>query len=118
MEEKLYDAAWNGKEEEVRKILKENKEIKVNWKDSSGWTALHWACNNGHDKIVTLLLAHPDIDVNQKDDDGYTPFLLACSMEGPAVFNCCSRMPGSRSMSLTMMDTPHSCVLLIMDTLK
>ena len=44
MEEKFWYAARNGKEEEVRKILKENKEIKVNWKDSNGYTALHWAC--------------------------------------------------------------------------
>ena len=34
-------------------------------------------------------------------------------MERPPVFNCCSRMPGSRPMSLTMMDAPHSGMLLL-----
>jgi ankyrin repeat protein len=79
MERKLVAAASSGKEEEVRKILKENKEINVNWKESAwGYTALHWACARGHDKIVTLLLAHSDIDANQKTDGESTPFLYAC----------------------------------------
>ena len=65
MEERLCDAAENGREEEVRKILKENKEVNVNCKDFIGWTALHCACDNGHDKVVTMLLAHPDIDVSR-----------------------------------------------------
>ena len=63
-------------EEEVRRILKENENVNVNWTDSLGSTALHSASSYGHDKIVTMLLAHPDIDVNQKDQ---SPFLLACA---------------------------------------
>ena len=80
MEEKLYDAAYNGKEEEMRRILKENKNVNVNWKNQkdSGRTALFVACGNGRDKIVTMLLAHPDIDVNLKRNDGYHPFFIAC----------------------------------------
>ena len=80
MEHQLYDAAENGREEEVRKLLRENPNLKVNWAnpDCYNCTALIWACSNGHDKVVTLLLAHPDIDVNQKDDFGGTPFCLAC----------------------------------------
>jgi hypothetical protein len=74
----LYDATRDVREEEVRKILMENKEVNVNWKDSIGWTALHRACSFGNDKIVSMLLAHPDIDVNQKANDGSTPFMWAC----------------------------------------
>lgn len=60
-------------------MKKENKEINVNWKNSVyGSTAIHYACQLGHDKIFALLLAHPDIDVNQKTNHGFTPFLLAC----------------------------------------
>ena len=77
-----------------------------------GSTALHRACDNGHDKIVTLLLAHPDIDVNQKNNLDRLPSWWLVAMERPPVFNCCSRMPGSISMSLTMMDTPHFGMLL------
>jgi hypothetical protein len=79
MEKKLIIAAREGREEEMRMILEENNGINVNWKDSSGYTALHWACYGGHDKIVTMLLAHPDIDVNQKTNGGYTSFVFACS---------------------------------------
>lgn len=85
MEEKLGIAAGLGKEEEVRKILKENPNLKVNWfsphyyQDHYARTALIWACNNGHDKVVALLLAHPDIDVNQKNVGGGSPFFYACA---------------------------------------
>ena len=78
MEQTLSKAAFNGKEEATREILREYKGIDVNWKDNHGRTALHYACDEGHDKIVTLLLAHPDIDVNQKDPFRRSPFLLAC----------------------------------------
>jgi ankyrin repeat protein len=80
MEKELKVAAYNGNEAEVRKILKEYPGINVNWgdPDESDYTALHSACENGHDRIVSLLLAHPDIDVNKKTDGGSTPFLWAC----------------------------------------
>ena len=79
MEEKFHDAARDGKEEEVRRILKESLETNVHWKDSDGYAALHVACINGRDKIVLVLLAHPDIDVIQKDSAGKIPFLYACA---------------------------------------
>ena len=94
------------REEEVRKLLMENRDVDVNWQDSSdGWTGLHYASQNGHDKIVRMLLAHPDIDVNLKDYDGSTPFLWTCR-EGDTlpVLICCSRMPGSSSASSAMTD--------------
>lgn len=79
MEERLWIAARDGDEEEASRILEENKGINVNWKEaSSGLTALHKACYNGHDKIVAMLLARPDIGVNQKTILGSTPFLIAC----------------------------------------
>jgi hypothetical protein len=80
MEKQFRDAARYGKDEEVRKILKENPTLNVNWSDpdSSNQTALIQACRNGHDKVVTLLLAHPDIDINQKDYYGESPFFWAC----------------------------------------
>jgi ankyrin repeat protein len=78
MEQKLWDAAENGREEEARNILSENKDINVNWANSSGYAALHGASRKGFDKIVALLLAHPDIDVNVQTNKGSSPFLLAC----------------------------------------
>jgi hypothetical protein len=79
MEQELVNAAWNGNEEKARKILRENGEINVNWKDSLGRAPLHLACNYGHYKIVAMLLAHPDIDVNLKTNGLTSPFLFACS---------------------------------------
>jgi hypothetical protein len=81
MEELFFDAVLNGKDEEARKILKENPLIDINWKDEgyNGYTALHCACINGSDTVVSLLLAHPDIEINQSDWEGDSSFLLACA---------------------------------------
>jgi hypothetical protein len=79
MEDKLIAAAVKGNVGEVRKILAENRDIIVNWKNEYGWTALHEACSYGHDKIVAMLLAHPDIDVKHKNDFMASPFTIACA---------------------------------------
>ena len=80
MEEKFNDAANGGKVEEVKSILRKNPSLNVNWKNEEGgaWTALHIACHNGHDSVVSILLAHPDIDPNLEDEGGSTPFMIAC----------------------------------------
>ena len=75
---KLIEAAQDGMEEELRKILEENKKIDVNWSGENGWTPLHYSCQHGDDKIVTLLLVHPHINVNQQSSAGSTSFLIAC----------------------------------------
>lgn len=72
------DASFRGDDEEVRKILRENPEIDVNWREDEGWTALHYSCLNGHDKIVSMLLSHPSTNVNARNEKGETPFFLAC----------------------------------------
>jgi hypothetical protein len=79
MEQELLNAASWGYDERVVKILGENEEINVNWKDSRGLTPLQLACNYGYDKVVAVLLAHPDIDLNQKTELGASPLLFACS---------------------------------------
>jgi len=58
--------------------LRDHPEINVNWQDTSQWTPLHIASNNGHDEVVKLLLAHPDIDVNMKNKYGDTPLHVGC----------------------------------------
>jgi hypothetical protein len=88
MENQLHGAAMSGNEEEVKKILKGNKGIDVNWGDRFGSTALHWACANGHIKSVTMLLAHPNINVNRKNARGNTPFWYACGFGN----TCCVQL--------------------------
>ena len=80
MEKTFYIAASGGKVEDVKSILRKNPSLDANWKneEDSVRTALHAACFNVHDSVVSILLAHPDIDPNLKDNDGATPFLTAC----------------------------------------
>jgi len=80
MEKTFWDAAYGGKVEEVKSILRNNPTLKVNWKNESyhARTALYAACYNGHDSVVSILLAHPGIDPNLKNNVGYTPFMIAC----------------------------------------
>jgi len=81
MEQQFYQAARDGKVEEVKKILRNHSNLNVNWRNSEDFsrTALHRACANGHDSIVSVLLAHPDIiDVNRKVYSANTPFFEAC----------------------------------------
>ena len=50
-------------------------------KDHNGHTALHWACSEGHSKVVELILENSDarkIYLNEKDDAGRTALHLAC----------------------------------------
>jgi len=78
MEEKLYDAARDGQFSEVKRLLRENPAINVNWqKPSWGGTPLHCACQNGHGVIVGVLLSHSAIDVNLKTNLGHTAFYSA-----------------------------------------
>ena len=75
----MNNAAKDGRESEVRRILEENKEVRIDWTDFHGWTVLHHACLHDHDQTVSLLLAHPDIEISKKTNGGSTPFFLACS---------------------------------------
>ena len=77
--------------DEVKEILRSIRNLDVNQRNDidGGSTALHNACNHGHDSIVAILLAHPDIDVNQKNNLGGTPFMMVCRTGKPRVFVFC-----------------------------
>lgn len=78
MEQKLLDAVVSQKETLVADLLQAHPGIDVNWRNSSSWTCLHYACRNGHLAILAHLLAHPAINVNIKKADGEVPFMWAC----------------------------------------
>ena len=78
MERKLFWDTWQGDEVKVKEILRSDPGVDIGWRNDEGWTALHRACDNGHDTVASILLAHPDINVNRETNIGYTPFLLAC----------------------------------------
>jgi len=77
VEEKLYEAAEDGRVSAVSSLLR-HPEINVNWTNEDHWTPLHAASWNGHVEVVKLLLAHPNIDVNVRNEYGETPLSLGC----------------------------------------
>jgi len=63
----------------VKRILRKNPSLNVNWESGCQGAALNLACEKGHDAIVPTLLAHPTIDINLKSKPfGTTPFMIAC----------------------------------------
>jgi len=78
--ESMKESTLEGNSDDVSKLKKflRDPTVNVNSVDKYGATALHYACKNGQDRIMTLLLAHPGIVVNQKNPEGMTPFMMAC----------------------------------------
>jgi ankyrin repeat protein len=54
--------------------------VDVNFEDSMGMTALHWACDRGHLDLAVLLLDH-GAEVNAEDECGTTPLHVACTCD-------------------------------------
>ena len=78
---KLWNAAWNGDEDEVSQLIEEG--AKVDWKGENNWTALHNAASGGHTRVVTRLL-DSGWSLEARTDDGFTPLYLAalnCHLE-------------------------------------
>ena len=59
-----------------RQILSIQKNINVNYKDENGYTALHYACDEGNLKIVEIIL-DADCDTNIKNINKQTPLYLS-----------------------------------------
>ena len=73
----LSTAAAVGDEKVFDMLL--TQRANVNARDSTDWTALHWAIGEGQEAIVKLLLARNDVDVNIPDCSLRTPLSLAAS---------------------------------------
>ena len=53
-----------------RHILSLQKNININYKDENGYTALHYACDEGNLKIVEILInAHCDINIKNNNNN-------------------------------------------------
>ncbi|XP_076275919.1 ankyrin repeat domain-containing protein 40-like [Rhynchophorus ferrugineus] len=71
LEEKLREASCIGDLEAVKTLLSQN--INVNSQNPvNGWTALHWACKRGNERVVRLLLTN-GADKNVKNFKEETP---------------------------------------------
>lgn len=73
-ESELHRAVRKQDEPRVKEILAAQPSINVDWKDDSGFSALHRACLCNASAIVSLLLLHPGVDVNSKNYYGVTCF--------------------------------------------
>ncbi len=74
--QQLCKASQLGRVDEVERLLARG--APVNWTDSDGWTALHWACNNNYPDVVKILTQQDGIDVNVQDTYKDTPLHYAC----------------------------------------
>ncbi|XP_064390771.1 ankyrin repeat domain-containing protein 1-like isoform X1 [Halichondria panicea] len=74
--QQLYKASRDGRVDEVERLLARGAPI--NWRDSGGRTALHWACINNHPDVVKILTQQDGIDVNAQDTYKNTPLHKAC----------------------------------------
>ena len=70
----LWRASRDGDVRRVTEILDDG--ASVNWRDSAGFTALHWACSNNRTEVVKVLLKHNPL-INQQDHWEYTPLHYA-----------------------------------------
>jgi ankyrin repeat protein len=73
----------NGGDFEIVKLLVEHGAA-IDGASSTGWTALHNACNNGHAPMVAYLLDH-GADIEGVTSNGETPLILALRANMPEV---------------------------------
>ena len=66
----LMEAAWQGHDEVVKLLLKENGNI--NQADNNGWTALMLAAERGHLSIVDALVEKNEAVLRHEDNQGFT----------------------------------------------
>jgi len=58
----------------VKSFIDRNTDNLIDNVDNNGWTALHWACYYGYEKMVALLIENkPDIDIKTKGGLGDDP---------------------------------------------
>ncbi len=74
--QQLCDASRGGRVKEVERLLARG--APVNWRNSTGWTALHIACNNNSVDVVMILTSQYNIDVNIQTNNKHTPLHWAC----------------------------------------
>ncbi|XP_011518059.1 ankyrin repeat domain-containing protein 30A isoform X1 [Homo sapiens] len=82
---KIHKAASRGQVRKLEKMTKRKKTINLNIQDAQKRTALHWACVNGHEEVVTFLVDRKcQLDV--LDGEHRTPLMkaLQCHQEACA----------------------------------
>mmetsp|Transcript_26859 Transcript_26859/g.25911 ORF Transcript_26859/g.25911 Transcript_26859/m.25911 type:complete len:119 (-) Transcript_26859:13-369(-) len=79
-EDQLWMAAENGQMDPLQHLLSNNLvDPNITNQNDEGWTALHYASNEGHDQIVECLLRTFNAEVDIKSSNGRTPLHVACN---------------------------------------
>lgn len=78
----IHIAAEKGHLSRIKELLSKDPEL-LNFRDGSGRTPLHWACREGHERVVEYLI-NEGADVNMRDQYGRTPLVHACREGGNA----------------------------------
>jgi len=73
--ERLWQAAREGRDEEVKAIFEAKPTLDPNMINDVGDSALHIACEKDHAGVVSVLLRHPQISPDQRNGIG-TPHSL------------------------------------------
>ena len=82
----LMMAARAGRKENVSLLLK-NKNIQPNIKIRSGYTALHFAIENGHIDVVKLLIEEGKMNIELPGPERMTPLILAAKYGHEDIIN-------------------------------
>ncbi len=85
----LMAAAKNGNTTIAQILLSKLQYPKeyINRMDNSGKSALMYACQNGHYKMVDMLITK-GVDVNKWDENEYTPLILSCVHGHKEIVEC------------------------------
>jgi hypothetical protein len=78
-EMEVYNACVDGKKEVLQKMLKQSG-LDVNWAEpQTGWTAVHLAAAQGHDKCLLMLIQYGGADLSKTNKSGSAPIHVACN---------------------------------------
>jgi len=81
MAQPIHLAAENGDLQAMVRLVEEHGAEVVDSTDGSGYTALHWACWNGHVDVVHYLIDDQEVNINQRAQSFgqcLTPLHMAC----------------------------------------
>ena len=74
----LLKNSKKGDKEKVLEILSNKDKININYQNENGWSALHFACDEGNLKVVEILIkAH--IELNLTNNEKKTPLHISVS---------------------------------------
>lgn len=106
----IMNAVKNNNLQQLKELLEQYDTYEIDSLGTNGWTALHYACLNGHSGIAHELVTTYKANVNLQNVDGWTPLHLA-SYKGYAdiVMLLLSNPNTDINMNVPSIGTPLHC---------